>query len=189
MTQSPLLLERYFFTKVSIDAQANGDITAVNGLETKVDVKKSRPPIDPEKLAGYQDHYLVTLTLGLAPLDEKIPTYIGQFVVVGYFRVAPSYTREEHDRLVAINGASILFGVIREMVANITARGPFPMLTLISLNFSDLYPKKEETPAKDKSQTAHRRLRRSPSEEAVKTAQNVFPKVLEKGDPSTKPKR
>jgi preprotein translocase subunit SecB len=128
MSNSPLLLKRYFFVTASLKAQTKGDPKAVNRIETKVEVSK------PE---GHPNDYLVSLNVRIEPHDDTVPCYLGEFRVLGFFGVHENYPSEKCTKLVAVNGASILYGAVREMVANLTARGPWPMVTLVSINFSE----------------------------------------------------
>jgi preprotein translocase subunit SecB len=128
MNHSPLQLERYFFVKASLQAQPKGDPQALNSVQTQFEVSQaSERPND----------YMVSLTVRLMPLENNSPAYIGEFIVVGFFKVHETYPKDKCAKLVGVNGAGILYGVVREMVANLTARGPFPMLGLVSLNFND----------------------------------------------------
>lgn len=128
MNHSPLQLKHYFFSKASILAQPKGDPAAINGIETKIGVGR---------INESPDDYLVSLTVRLVPLEENNPCYLGEFVAIGVFAVHPGYPKEGRDKLVGVNGASVLYGAIREMVANLSARGPWPMLTLVAMNFAD----------------------------------------------------
>jgi preprotein translocase subunit SecB len=129
MSQSPLQLDRYFFVKISLEANAKGDPKAVYNIEAKTDVSRDE---------SQERHYLVSLTVRLTPLDEAQPCYVGEVVVMGYFQVHQDYPAEKCDKLVAMNGASMLYGAVREMVSNLSARGPWPMVVLAPMNFADL---------------------------------------------------
>ncbi len=129
MSQSPLQLDRYFFVKISLEANAKGDPKAVYNIEAKTDVSRDE---------SRDGHFLVSLTVRLKSLDDALPCYDGEVVVMGYFHVDQDYPPQKCEPLVAINGASILYGAIREMVSNLSARGPWPMLVLAPLNFAAL---------------------------------------------------
>lgn len=127
MSQCPLLLDRYFFVKTALEAQVKGDLEAINTIETKTEVSKAE---------GKPGEYLVSLTVRLVPTEDNTPCYLGEFVAVGFFQVHPDYPRDKCDRLAAVNGAAILYAAVREMVSNLSARGPWPMLTLAAMNFT-----------------------------------------------------
>ncbi|WP_191576305.1 hypothetical protein [Achromobacter insolitus] len=70
--------------------------------------------------------------------DASVP-YELEVVVRGYLR----YTGSQHvgvDRFRAVrfSGYSILYGAIREMVSNLTGRGPHGILQLPAMNFHEL---------------------------------------------------
>jgi preprotein translocase subunit SecB len=129
MSQSPLLLDRYFFVKISLEANAKGDPKAAYNIEAKTDVSRDE---------SQQRRYLVSLTVRLTPLGEAQPSYLGEVVVIGYFQVQRDYPEERCDQLVAMNGSSMLYGAVREMVSNLSARGPWPMVMLAPMNFREL---------------------------------------------------
>jgi len=189
MKRSPLGLDRYFFTKVVIEAQGDADPSAVNQLSAKVDARKAIPPTDPQLLKLFVPHYRVTLTVRLLPDDTgKVPYYTGEIVIHGFFRISRTIPPEKRDKIAAVNGAGLLFGAVREMVANLTARGPNPMVTLISLNFSDMTLNSEVKSASENPPSSHRK-RESPAEEGVASANRTFAKILEKADPKAAKKR
>jgi preprotein translocase subunit SecB len=147
MNHSPLQLEHHFFTKVELIAnQKDVDPQAINNIEAKVDAGCSSPPSDPEAAKRYLPQYRVSLTVRLSRFDQRTPAYTGEFVACGYFRVHPGYPSQKCANLVAVNGASLLYGAVREMVANLTARGPYPKVTLVSLNFNDLLISQADSP-------------------------------------------
>lgn len=141
MSNSSLLLDRYFFVKTLLEAQTKADPKAINSIETNVELSQAE---------GKPRDYLISLTVRLLPHEESQPGYLGEFVIVGFFKVHSEYPDEKCDKLVAVNGASMLYGAVREMVANLTARGPWPALTLASMNFSDV--RDGETPSKANSE-------------------------------------
>ncbi len=133
MSPSSLLLERYFFVKALLEAQTKADPKAFNSIETNVELSRAE---------GKPRDYLISLTVRLLPHEESQPAYLGEFVVMGFFKVHEGYPEEKCDNLVAVNGASMLYGAVREMVANLSARGPWPMLTLVTANFVEDVVKK-----------------------------------------------
>lgn len=139
MSKSALQLERYFFIKVNIEAQQEGPENSGGVISTKLEVSKNNE--DPSR-------YMVGLTVILTVNEGKTAPYVGEVTVVGMFHIASPPDKldaQKHDELVAVNGASILYGVAREMITNITARGPWPAVTLPCMNFNKrgLQEKKE----------------------------------------------
>jgi preprotein translocase subunit SecB len=78
----------------------------------------------------------VEVTLGC---HKDLPTrYTGSVKAIGFFRVSPEVPDSELQAFAATAGASVLFGMIREMISNVTARGPWPMLQLPLMTFQNL---------------------------------------------------
>ena len=75
------------------------------------------------------------MKLGEDPKAPSKPYYSGVIEVVGFFRVADAY-KDDPERLVQCSGASLLYGSVRELVCNLTARGPWPMVTIPTVNFT-----------------------------------------------------
>jgi preprotein translocase subunit SecB len=147
MNSSPLELERYFFTKVEVVAVAEStshqpNVSATVALAEKVDDKR---------------RFLVQVNVAIGANPGENPNYQGSISIVGYFKVHPKYSGDPAE-LAGVNGASILFAAGREMVANITARGPWPTLMLPCVSFQkELSPKTKGRASKGKRVSAAHR--------------------------------
>jgi preprotein translocase subunit SecB len=126
MKPSPLQLERHFFTKVHVDAHPDGDPHAKGELQTQVDL--ARAERDPKR-------YQLTLRLKLVSAGDKKPCYTAEIQVVGVVRVAEAWPEPAVQQLVQANGPALLYGAAREMLCNVTSRGPWPMVCLHSVTF------------------------------------------------------
>lgn len=189
MSRSPLLLDRYFFTKISLVTNDGFNPIADTNTEAKVECGRATP-VSELQSPDFVPHFRVSLIVRLGPTASGgIPPYSGEFIVLGFFRVRPDFPESEASNMVAVNGASLLYGAVREMAASLSARGPGPMLTLATLNFAEILG--QQHPANQaaarlltKKPTRHfRRHRESPSEEGVAAAQRVLAKVIAKADP------
>ena len=58
--------------------------------------------------------------------------------IVGQFLVDEALDREDLDRLVAVNGASILYSSLREMLLIVTGRSAWGAMQLPTVNFNRL---------------------------------------------------
>jgi preprotein translocase subunit SecB len=131
---SPLQLSRLVFTKVHVDSstptiEGNSEIMTSATLGANLDNKNDR-------------HSLLKLLVRFGPAEGKPNVYSGELEVVGEFLVAPEYPLEKAPLLAFVNGASILYGAVREMVTNITARSPLGIpLVLSSMSFTDVAEK------------------------------------------------
>lgn len=145
MKPSPLDLERYFFAKVQLEANTEGDPKAENQIQCQVQVGQA---------TGEPMRYQVSLTLKLQAEDGGTPCYTGEFHAVGFFKVSERWPEKQRLQLVETNGAALLYGSLRELVITLTARGPWPPVTLRSVTF--LRPD-ESAPAAPKPASPARR--------------------------------
>jgi preprotein translocase subunit SecB len=128
MKNSPLQLERYYLNSVHLD------------IDDTVELKQM-PEMQLESTVGLAGHekdarrWKVTLTVNFKPVDTAIVPYKGIISFTGYFVVDPSYPEARVKFLVETNGPSVLFGAVRELCANLTARGPWQMLMLPTQSF------------------------------------------------------
>lgn len=94
--------------------------------------------------SSYSD-FGVKLTLRVGPKEDNLAPYHVQVTVRGVVRMhLTQATGQAEERRVRslVNGVSLLYGVVREMVSNITSRATYGQLLLPSLNFSDLASQK-----------------------------------------------
>lgn len=96
--------------------------------------------------ASYSD-FGVRLTLRVGPKEDGLAPYQIQVSVRGVVRMhltQASGQAEERRVRALVNGVSLLYGVVREMVSNITSRSAHGQLLLPSLSFADLASHKAE---------------------------------------------
>lgn len=94
--------------------------------------------------ASYSD-YGIKLTLRVAPKVDKQAPYNVQVSVRGVVRMhlTQELNQAEERRVRAlVNGVSLLYGVVRELVSNITSRSANGGMLLPSLSFADLATQK-----------------------------------------------
>jgi preprotein translocase subunit SecB len=143
---SALLLERHFFTKLELNPNPDGKPEGKINVVCAAAIGNASD--DPAR-------YQITLAVTISP-DPKAPAkpyYSGVVEIVGFFRVAPSY-KDDPVRLVNISGSSILYGAVRELFCNLTARGPWPMVTLPTMNFTPQATESGQVKKKASPQTA-----------------------------------
>ena len=128
MSQSALQLERYFFSKVSIEASKQITPPSQMGAETGLEAARNSKD---------QNRYLLSLTVTLTSPQNAPAPYCGEVQVLGLFLVNPDVPQDKQEKLVSVTGASILYGVAREMITNVTARGPWPAVMLPCVNFNE----------------------------------------------------
>lgn len=90
--------------------------------------------------ASYSD-FGVRLTLRVGPKEDGLAPYQAQVSVRGVVRMHLTQANgqaEERRVRALVNGVSLLYGAVREMVSNITSRSTHGQLLLPSLSFADL---------------------------------------------------
>jgi preprotein translocase subunit SecB len=136
---SPLRMLQHELVSVHIDSAPEQHEECLFSLET---AKQVTHPTDDDP------QFEVELTVRFGPADTDCPTgYSGEITFQGLFEVPDRYPEEKRDLLINVTGPSILFGACREMVANLTARGKYGMLTLPSVSFVPRKPRKPRTKA------------------------------------------
>ncbi|MBI5799977.1 MAG: protein-export chaperone SecB [Verrucomicrobia bacterium] len=126
MTPSPLQLERHFFSKVQIDAGPANKPGVANALLCELEIGQAVE--DPKR-------FQVVLRLKLHSPPDNTASYTGEIHAVGLFKVVDGWPDNRIGELVEANGAAFLYGCIREMVLNVTSRGPWPAVTLGAVTF------------------------------------------------------
>lgn len=147
MRPSPLQLQRVLYRKVSVlpTPTPEGE-TAVKAAGFDFDQVSIRSAIGSGARAGQEEDpkdFLVNLEIGIDNKDGKPAPYCIDIEVAGVFHVLPSLPKEKRLDLVTVNGASILYGVIREIVSLLTSRFASGTLTLPGMNFEDSLPSKQ----------------------------------------------
>jgi len=129
---SPLQLNQHVFHRIHLDVHPDAKPDVQAELRMTCELGK-----DPNNNRNAR----LALGLDIAAKGTEIPCYTGHFEIVGYFSVHTDYPEKDMDALIVVNGGGMLFGAIREMVANLTARGPQPMVMLPTINFQTLEAK------------------------------------------------
>jgi len=132
---TPLQLEDSFFTVLEARANAAFQPPEEGAQALRAAVK---PRLEVARLKTEQKRYQLTLAVESSPDSEKDEPYHIHFEVVGRLLVDESFECEDLDRLVAVNGASILYSSLREMVLIVTGRGAWGAVQLPTVNFSRL---------------------------------------------------
>lgn len=158
LNPSPLELKAHHFRIVEVKARDEHD--------PQCSCDESKIPLGFHRVYGSaQDDDLfwrLQLTVDFGKDSEGFSRYHGKLMIEGYFRIAAAFERRED--LIKVTGASMLYGACREMLANITARGPHKMLVLPSISFIE-----PEDPSGTKPARAHE-VHRSTSPEVRRIA-------------------
>lgn len=144
----PILVEQYVFSRLHVDADlAHNPEIAVPTVNVRVKMGIGPTPEEENK---YQIHLEL---VNLHPTDGRegtLPYHI-EFSMIGHFVAAPGTDQE----LVRINGASILYSAAREMILQITGRGPWGpyMLPTVNLKNMQKQPQAVEVDVSNKAAT------------------------------------
>ncbi|MCA1659490.1 MAG: protein-export chaperone SecB [Verrucomicrobiaceae bacterium] len=143
MKISPLQLRQYFLTEISV--RANNEFVGADSDEAGFDedigigAEVSRAANPEDKRA-----WRVDLKIWLIHAESKRLPYNVQIAGTGIFDVSPGVPDDFVERLVSANGPAVLYGAMREVVAQLTRRGPNPALMLPSVTFIDDLAAKEK---------------------------------------------
>lgn len=89
--------------------------------------------------------YLIVLEVSVNPAKERpaLDPYAIKFRIVGFFTLSGNPPSEEKDRLLSLNGGTILYGIIRGIVAQATGSGPFGKYIMPAINLVEIYEKRK----------------------------------------------
>lgn len=134
--KSPLVTNDYFFPVTQVVAEPRFPIDDADVNEVDYDIRTG--------LAQNQDkenEYRVTLEIESKQKEDTPIAYKIQIVVIGTFTVVDNCSKPE--KLVEINGASILYSATREFLITVTSRGPYGALMLPTVSFNRTTSKEE----------------------------------------------
>lgn len=70
-----------------------------------------------------ENEWLARLDVYFKDAEEGVPSpYVGSFQIIGRFSLHPEFPEESRDQMVAMNTGAILYGAVREMIINLSAR-------------------------------------------------------------------
>src|SRR6266487_3985088 len=130
MKLSPLQLEHYFVVESHVTGSR--EFNAAEPADVHAEDILVVPEIKPTE---QERRWEVTLRVQFTPGPEVNTPYFFTLELVGFFRADESYLAERLERLVATNGPTILFGIAREVVRNLTGHGPHPPMILPTASF------------------------------------------------------
>lgn len=143
MKLSPLQLRHYHFVKLCLEARADIELVSrevANELYPPVHDVDLNPEVSLARFEDDPDAKDFALTLSVTnnkEPGESFP-YLFNAIIEGLFTIDHQGDPEERERLVVINGASILFGAIREQLLTLSLRHRYGPMLLPCLNFRGL---------------------------------------------------
>lgn len=143
MRPSPLQLQHVIYTKVSVLPYSSEKDTPMRAASFNFDGVNIFATVGIARKQGQEKDprdFLVNLEIVIDNKKGKPAPYGIDIGVIGLFNVLPSLPKEKREDLLTVNGASILYGAIREMVLGLTSRFGAGGLTLPGMNFEDEAP-------------------------------------------------
>lgn len=132
MSRAPLSLERYFYTRVHVDAnrEYGPDDTQTAPRDVDIDVK-----VGMLRDANDSDRYQIVLSISNLTAKEGRLPYNVDAEIVGVFRLDANFKHENREHLLKVNGSSILYGALREYLLMLTGRGPWGEFQIPTISF------------------------------------------------------
>jgi preprotein translocase subunit SecB len=131
---SPIELVQYFLACARFELNALYDPEKdlelrFRSIETKVEASHTEEN---------KRQWNIELHVSQHPAKGENFPYIFNFHVIGMVEVAPGVAEEKVADLAKINGASLLFGFVREQLRILSSAAPFGAIHLPSVSFLDL---------------------------------------------------
>jgi preprotein translocase subunit SecB len=140
MTVAPLQLKFYFVSDLHFTTNKDFDVNKDPELRQNDFLVKPDIHPEPDKPREFQ----VVLTISHQAAAGTNAPYFFNVEVVGFFEVAEAFPAERIDRLITVNGPSVLYGIARDVVRDVTSRGPYFSVLLPSVSFYEDSPQAEE---------------------------------------------
>lgn len=132
MKLSALQLNLYFVTDLTFSANKSFD------PQKPIEYVESMFTVEPEvtRQEGNGRAWQVRLRIEQTASESNNSPYSFSIVMFGFFQVANHFPEEKEQALVETNAPTMLFGILREVVRDMTMKGPFPGLILPSFSFA-----------------------------------------------------
>ena len=132
---SPLKCRGYFVTELMVTANPDHDIKSLSKLDFKDLQIESSDAALPVELGERLWRVLLQIRQNVG--SDKNAPYNFAITLFGHFEVHPDYPADKVQKMVAINGSSILYGAARQMLQDAMHNGPFPALLLPTVSFNE----------------------------------------------------
>lgn len=137
-TASLINCTNYFVTEMSLSSSSTYDPEKDSNLElADLRVESDLSLVKPD-----EPLWAVALSVDQNVTAEKNAPYNFLVRLVGFFTIVEGVPKERIEKLLLTNGSSILFAAAREILRDMTSKGPYPPLLLPTLSFFPL-PKEE----------------------------------------------
>jgi len=164
MKPSPLQLKHYHFTRLSVEARKGVDMDALaqgDSVYPEIDEKVDfRIEIELGERVGHDDDFAVRLALSGEPQEDSNFPYRFSAEIEGMFTISGDDDNDTRKKIVVVNGASMLYGAIRDQLMSITARHMYGAMMLPSADFRGLAEEKPNPDSPEQLQTITSKVRR-----------------------------
>jgi preprotein translocase subunit SecB len=135
MKPAPIYLNNYFITELSITARESFDSEKeINAKMEEFNVQEEVQKIENKDLDG--SFWQVVLTVSQQPAAESNFPYEFRIVIVGLFELfAKELSEDKQEKIIRINGSSMLYGSVREIIKANTGRGPYESVVVPTVSF------------------------------------------------------
>lgn len=148
MQLSPLQMDELRFIHVKIEPRVAPDLTKNRETYEPFRFVNTQFRSHIEHVCAIEDeespvtNFIVALAIQLPDGGENPPPYVVDAKCVGYFSIKKSAFPDFERRydVGVVNGASLLYGALRDLIATTTARSWHGQLMLPALNFQDNAP-------------------------------------------------
>jgi len=141
MKLSPIQLEGYAL--IDLAYRANQDHRP--GQPTAYGEEDILATTTLERDAADQHRWSVVLKFQLQPRPSANGPYHIALHLAGVIRTAPDFSVDDLETVVRVSGASVLYGIAREIVRHITSTGPFLPVLIPTVSFRP-EPKSDQRP-------------------------------------------
>ncbi len=136
---SPLQLEHYFFQRMHCVAEPSITIEDIEAWHA-ADLSRFELRVEAGNNPDLERQWQVQVDLRSNPDFPEPAPYDLHFTAIGLFCVDESFDHDDLERLIRVNGASVLYSAMRELVALFTSRAPWGAVKLPTVNFRLLTP-------------------------------------------------
>jgi preprotein translocase subunit SecB len=156
MRPSPLRIDTLKFVHIDVSPRITPDYSEIgelspvreynfNGARVNTHLEHAVAQEDQESPV---DQFLVVLRIELTNEGENPPPYLVDVKCIGYFTMAKIFSDERTKRIDTgvVNGASLLYGAVREMVSSVTSRSWYGELVLPTASFAEYAPSTTKFP-------------------------------------------
>ena len=137
---SPLKCLFYFLSDLVLTANPEYDATKSSNLDFN-DIRINSQSVKLDSTDN-KKIWRVVLIVNQNAGKEKNSPYNFSATMIGHFEVHKDYPDEISQKLAEINGGSILYGSLRQILWNTMSNGPFQPLFLPTVSFHEDKPKK-----------------------------------------------